>query len=238
MTQGPAIRSSRTSGCVDDHRCSSMRLASAGWSILVMRMRPNVVSSASSRHDAEEDVERLTEAVASRSRASRPPWPPRPSPPSVVSDGPFESEPGQPGTYGVEGAQREGCAAPSPARCRSSVGALRAVIRPRRRRPPCARSSDGPRASSRAAPGLVHGHPPADVAAGSSPSATRRSRSAWTSSATSRPNGLKPNRRIPGRPRPPRPASRPTRSMLPMQAIRSGRPVIPFSSSSANPTAR
>ena len=51
MTQGPSMRSSRTSGCSTAHRCNSRRLVSAAESILEMRMRPNVVRSASPRHD-------------------------------------------------------------------------------------------------------------------------------------------------------------------------------------------
>ena len=52
MTHGAAIRSSRTAGWSSDQRCSSMRLAKAVASILAMRIRPKVVSSASLRQES------------------------------------------------------------------------------------------------------------------------------------------------------------------------------------------
>ena len=52
MIHGLSMRSPEASGCSDVHRWSSMRLTRAACSILAIRMRPKVVSSASARHAA------------------------------------------------------------------------------------------------------------------------------------------------------------------------------------------
>ncbi len=51
MIHGLSMRSSSTPGCSSDQRCRSIRLARAAASILVIRMRPKVVRSASRSHD-------------------------------------------------------------------------------------------------------------------------------------------------------------------------------------------
>ena len=64
ITQGPAIVSSRTSGCPVAQLCRASRLASARCSILATRNRPNGVSSASVPAGRDEDIQRLAVAVA------------------------------------------------------------------------------------------------------------------------------------------------------------------------------
>ena len=143
MIQGLSMRSSRTSGCSTDHRCSAMRFERADASIFETRIRPKVVSSASSSH------ERRNTSSGSRKES-----PPKSSDPAIlVAD--FTIEEGR-----SDGRSSPKRSSPLPTQLRARSGRLRnseschvystslTPTRPPRclrgrPRPPCAPPTDG-----------------------------------------------------------------------------------------------